>query len=119
MVKYLDLEPVYFDLDKADIRPDASVTILKVLEYMKAFPNMNVQVQSHTDVKAGSSYNVKLSKRRAENTVAYLVSNGIDASRLSGEGFGKTKLINECTTRESCPDEKHQENRRSEFIVME
>ncbi len=119
LVKYLNLEPVYFDLDKAEIRPDASVTILKVLEYMKAFPDMKVQVQSHTDVKAGKLYNMKLSQKRAENTVAYLVANGIDTSRISGEGFGKTKLTNECSTRESCPDEKHQENRRSEFIVVE
>lgn len=119
LIKFLDLEPVYFDLDKADIRPDAATTILKVVEYMKTFPDLKVQVQSHTDVKAGSSYNKRLSQRRAENTVAYLIANAIDATRISGEGFGKTKLVNECTTRESCPDERHQENRRSEFIVMD
>lgn len=119
LIKFLDLEPVYFDLDKADIRPDAATTILKVVEYMKTFPDLKVKVQSHTDVKAGSSYNKRLSQRRAENTVAYLIANAIDATRISGEGFGKTKLVNECTTRESCPDERHQENRRSEFIVMD
>ena len=119
LIKYLNLKPVYFDLDKADIRPDASETILTVVEYLKTFPDLKVQVQSHTDVKAGNSYNMRLSQKRAENTVAYLVANGIDASRISGKGFGKTRLVNDCTTRESCPDEKHQENRRSEFIVIE
>ncbi|MGF1558639.1 MAG: OmpA family protein [Flavobacteriaceae bacterium] len=119
LIKFLDLEPVYFDLDKADIRPDAAATILKILAYMKAFPDLKVQVQSHTDVKASTSYNYRLSQRRAENTIAYLVANGVDSHRIPGQGFGKTKLINECSTRESCPDEKHQENRRSEFIVIE
>ncbi len=119
LVKFLNLEPVHFDLDKAEIRSDASVTIIKVIEYMKAFPTVKVQIQSHTDVKAGSGYNKRLSKRRAKNTVAHLIDNGIEASRISGEGFGETKLTNECNTRESCPDEKHEENRRSEFIVVE
>ncbi len=119
LVKFLDLEPVYFDLNKAAIRPDAAKTIMKVLEYMNLFPDMKVRVESHTDVKAGSNYNNKLSQRRAENTVAYLLANGIDAARITGKGFGKSKLANECATRSSCTDDKHQENRRSEFIVIQ
>jgi len=119
LISFLDLEPIYFDLDKDIIRPDASKTMEKVIAYMKQFPGLKVQVQSHTDVKAGAGYNLDLSKRRAKNTVTYLIANGIEESRISGEGFGKNKLINGCTTRDGCPDERHQENRRSEFIVME
>ncbi|WP_430905876.1 OmpA family protein [Maribacter sp. 2-571] len=118
LIAFLKLEPVYFDLDKADIRPDASRTMTAVIEYMNTFPDIKVQVQSHTDAKASTGYNSGLSKRRAKNTVAYLIANGIDASRVSGEGFGESQLTNECNTRESCPDERHQENRRSEFIVV-
>jgi len=119
LVQFLSLDPVYFDLDKADIRPDASATLLKIIEYMNFYPDIKIQVQSHTDVKAGESYNLRLSQKRAENTVTYLISNRMDASRLSGEGFGKTRLANDCSTVEKCTDEEHEKNRRSEFVVVE
>ncbi len=119
LVKFLSIEPVYFDLNKSDIRPDAAQTIQKVADYLKLFPRLKIQVQSHTDAKAGNDYNQRLSDRRAKATVAYLVEQGIDASRLSGQGFGETRLINDCTAREKCEDVVHQENRRSEFVVVE
>ena len=119
LAKFLNLNPVYFDLDKSDIRQDAATTLSSVVNYLNEFPNMKIQVQSHTDVKASTSYNDRLSKRRAKSTVAYLIGNGIDESRVSGQGFGESKLANDCTTLEKCTDEKHEENRRSEFIVIE
>ena len=119
LIKFLNLQPIYFDLDKAEIRPDASSTMMAVIEYMKAFPELKIQVQSHTDAKASANYNIRLSQKRAENTVAYLLANGAKEALVTGEGFGETRLTNECSTRESCPDEKHQENRRSEFIVIQ
>ncbi|QCW99343.1 flagellar motor protein MotB [Aggregatimonas sangjinii] len=119
LVQFLNLRPVYFDLNKAEIRPDASRTLLAVIEYIKQFPDIRIQVQSHTDSKAGAAYNMALSQKRAENTVTYLLANGVQEGTVTAEGFGETKLINDCTTRESCPDERHQENRRSEFVVME
>ena len=119
LIVFLDLEPIYFDLDKDIIRPDASDTMQKIIDYMKQFPTVKVQVQSHTDSKASTSYNKNLSERRAKNTVTYLVSNGIDKSRITGKGFGESQLTNDCESRGSCPDKRHQENRRSEFIVIE
>ena len=119
LVKHLGLKPIYFDLDKADIRPDAIRTMERVIAYMKEYPAIKVQVQSHTDSKNSKSYNIKLSERRAENTVIYLVANGIDKTRISGKGFGEEQLTNDCFTRQSCSDEKHQENRRSEFVIIE
>ena len=119
LIKFLSLEPVYFDLDNADIRPDASVTILKVIEYMNHFPDVKIEVQSHTDEKAGKRYNDRLSQKRADNTVLYLISNKLNPSRVSGKGFGETKLINDCSDWSKCTPEKNEENRRSEFIVLE
>jgi len=119
LVQFLDLKPVYFDLDKADIRPDASTTILKVIEYMNLFPDIIIQIQSHTDAKAGMHYNERLSQRRADNTVTYLIANAMDASRVTAKGFGENKLANDCTDWTQCSSEKNEENRRSEFIVME
>lgn len=119
LAKYLNLNPVYFDLDQSNIRPDAATTLNAVIGYLTEFPNMNIQVQSHTDVKASKSYNDRLSDRRAKSTVAYLIANGINEARVVGQGFGETQLTNDCTTLEKCTDEEHEENRRSEFIVME
>lgn len=119
LVKFLNLEPVHFDYDKANIRLDAAATMMKVLAYLNAFPDIHVEVQSHTDVRASKWYNDRLSKRRAKNTVAFLIEKGIDASRISSNGFGETILTNDCKTRDSCTDEKHEENRRSEFIVVQ
>ncbi|PKA97052.1 outer membrane protein OmpA-like peptidoglycan-associated protein [Flavobacteriaceae bacterium MAR_2009_75] len=119
LIVFLNLRPIYFDLDKDIIRPDASDTMQKVIDYMKQFPTVKVQVQSHTDSKASTAYNKNLSERRAKNTVTYLVANGIEESRITGKGFGESQLTNDCKSRKSCPDERHQENRRSEFIVIE
>ncbi len=119
LTKVLNLKPIHFDLDKAFIRPDAAVILNAVIAYMKEYPSINVQVQSHTDVRASDSYNLKLSNRRQKSTVAYLIANGIDASRLSGQGFGESQLTNDCTTKHKCNDQRHEENRRSEFIVVE
>ncbi len=118
LVQFLEINPVYFDLDKSNIRPDAEQTLSKVIEYLAVFPDMYVQVQSHTDVRASTSYNERLSDRRAKETVAYLIAKGIDTSRISGKGFGESQLVNDCTTRDKCSDEQHQQNRRSEFIVI-
>ncbi len=119
IIAYLGLTPIYFDLDEDTLRPDASKNLQKVIEFMKWYPDLKVQVQSHTDAKAGKGYNMRLSKRRAKHTVEYLLSQGIEASRISGKGFGETQLTNNCDTRDSCSDERHQENRRSEFVVVE
>jgi outer membrane protein OmpA-like peptidoglycan-associated protein/tetratricopeptide (TPR) repeat protein len=119
LIQFLSLRPVYFDLNKADIRPDASATILKVIAYMNHFPDIKIQIQSHTDTKAGKRYNQNLSQRRAENTITYLISNKMDESRVSAKGFGETKLVNDCTVWIKCTPEKNEENRRSEFIVIE
>ena len=119
LVQHLGLKPIYFDLDKAAIRPDASSTLERIMAYMNEYSQLKVQVQSHTDVTNSDAYNLALSEKRAKNTVAYLVANGVDSSRVSGVGFGESQLTNDCTTRESCTDERHQENRRSEIMVVE
>ena len=118
LITLLSLETVYFDLNKADIRPDSATTILKVIEYMKEYPTIRIQVRSHTDAKGDADYNQSLSQRRAENTVAFLIEKGIAADRLSGIGFGESQLLNECDTKTLCSDAKHEVNRRSEFVVM-
>ena len=81
---------------------------------------MKIDVRSHTDTRANDAYNMDLSNRRAQSTIAWLVENGgIEASRLSGQGYGETQLVNECANGVDCSEGKHQLNRRSEFIIVE
>lgn len=118
LAKLLDLKPIYFDYDKSNIRPDAAVELTKVISAMKQIPTMIISARSHTDSRGRDSYNLSLSDRRAKSTVAYIIDHGIEASRISGKGYGETELVNECANGVDCSDEDHQLNRRSEFIVI-
>ncbi|MUH35917.1 flagellar motor protein MotB [Zobellia amurskyensis] len=119
LAKYLNIEPIYFDFDKHFIREDARISIDKVLAYLREYPNVKVQVRSHTDSRANDGYNMQLSTSRAKSTAAYLVEQGIPEGRISFEGFGETQLTNDCSNGVPCTKEQHQMNRRSEFIVVE
>ena len=119
--KALNIEIIYFDLDKSNIRPDAAVELAKVLEVMKEYPTMKIDVRSHTDCRQTAAYNLALSDRRAKSTIAWLIKNGIAADRLTGRGYGESQLVNDCgcepTNQSNCTEEQHQKNRRSEFII--
>ena len=86
---------------------------------MEKYPSLKIKVNSYTDSRGNDAYNLWLSQKRAESTVAYMISKGISADRLEGEGYGETKLVNECANGTPCSKEKHQLNRRSEFIIFE
>lgn len=119
LAKLLQLSTIYFDLNKYDIRPDAEIEIQKVIVAMEKYPSLKIKVNSHTDSRGVDAYNLWLSQKRAESTINYMISKGIDSSRLASEGFGETRLVNECGNGVPCSSEKHQLNRRSEFIILE
>lgn len=119
LVKILGLNPIYFDLDKHYIRGDAELELRKVIAVMNMYPNMKIDVRSHTDSRADDDYNMALSDRRAKSTIEYLINNGIDAGRLTGKGYGETRHINRCSNGVPCNEYEHQLNRRSEFIIIE
>lgn len=110
------LNPIYFDLDKSNIKPKAAFELDNLVGLMKKYPNLEIKVESHTDTRATPEYNMALSNRRAQSTVQYIVSKGIDASRISGEGFGESRPMVECG--QNCTEAQHQKNRRSEFIIL-
>ena len=120
VVLMADLDIIYFDLDKSFIRPDAAVELDKVVNLMvNTYPGMVIRLESHTDSRAKDDYNIALSNRRAKSTYEYLVSNGVDASRITKyEGFGETQLRNKCSNNVKCSEEEHQLNRRTEFIII-
>ncbi|WP_347924682.1 OmpA family protein [Pontimicrobium sp. SW4] len=119
LFKLLNLNPIYFDYDKSNIRPDAEIELTKIINYMNEFPSVKVDVRSHTDSRGKDAYNLALSNRRNKSTVKYIVEKGgISKDRLTGKGYGETQLVNKCKNGVKCSKEEHQENRRSEFIVI-
>lgn len=119
LAKLLQLSTIYFDFDKYNIRSDSEIEVEKVIAAMEKYPSLKIKVNSHTDSRGKDSYNLWLSQKRAESTVNYMVAKGIDSSRLQGEGFGETKLVNQCANGIKCSKEDHELNRRSEFIILE
>ena len=118
LAKLLDLKPIYFDFDRFNIRPDAEEELTKVLAVMESNPTLVVEIRSHTDSRGNDAYNLSLSDKRARSTADWIVSRGIEPTRISGKGFGETELINDCGNGSDCTEEQHQLNRRSEFIVI-
>jgi len=119
LAKVLNLQIIYFDLDKSFIRTDAEIELQKIIAVMKEYPQMKVDVRSHTDSRSGDNYNMYLSERRAKSTIKYIVDKGkINKSRITGRGYGETTLVNNCANDVNCTETQHQENRRSEFIII-
>jgi outer membrane protein OmpA-like peptidoglycan-associated protein len=115
----LDIPIIYFDYDKAEIRYDAELELQKVLSVLNKYPEISLEIKSHTDSKGPAAYNEKLSGRRADATRQYLIDNGIDPNRLIAKGYGESQLVNKCTDDVYCTDAEHEQNRRSEFIIVQ
>ncbi len=138
----LCLQPIFFDFDKFNIRPDAEIELAKILVAMREYPQLVIHIESHTDSRAPLSYNDILSDKRAQSTRDWLMSKGISAERLTAKGYGERQLLDRCLTFDECgkvigsrdctPEEKdspkcsdgvvcteeeHQLNRRSVFII--
>ncbi|MGL2964912.1 OmpA family protein [Flavobacterium sp. RSB2_4_14] len=109
------LKNVYFDFDKSNITAQGANELDKLVKVMKENPSMVIFVKSHTDSKGKSNYNIKLSERRAQSTVQYLLSKGITKDRVSGKGFGNSEPKIKC---EPCSEEENAQNRRSEFVIV-
>ena len=115
-----ELNTIYFDFDKHNIRPDAAIELDKIVNLMQnTYPGMVIRIESHTDSRGTLTYNDKLSIDRANSTYEYLVSHGVDVSRITEhEGFGERRLTNGCDGSVNCEEDNHQLNRRTQFIVI-
>lgn len=113
----LNLQPIYFDFDKSNIRKDAEIELAKILAAMREYPELIIHIESHTDSRGNDKYNESLSERRAQSTLKWLVGKGIDAKRLTAKGYGESQLVNQCSNGVNCTAEEHQLNRRSMFII--
>lgn len=116
--KSIVLQKIFYDLDKAEIREDASTDLQKLARFLIDNPGYKVEIAAHTDARGSDEYNMELSQKRAQAVVNYLTANGIDKSRLIAKGYGETKLVNKCANGVNCGEEEHQQNRRTEFTLI-
>jgi len=114
----IQLEKIYFDFDKSNIRTDAATTLDVLVDLMNKYPEMEVEVSAHTDARGKDQYNLELSKKRAASTLEYLVSKGIDRGRLRSIGYGEMQPLNKCDKEGICEDEEYDINRRCEFTII-
>jgi outer membrane protein OmpA-like peptidoglycan-associated protein/tetratricopeptide (TPR) repeat protein len=110
------LNPIYFDFNKSNITKQGAEELDKLVYVMSQNDKLKIYVKSHSDSKGDDKYNLNLSDKRAKATVQYVISKGIDASRISGRGFGETELKIDCKNK--CTDEQNAINRRSEFLLV-
>ncbi len=106
---------IYFAFDKYNINPQGQNDFDQVADYMKKNPDLDLDISAHTDARGSNAYNLKLSKRRALAAKEYLMSKGIDVSRLLSEGYGESNPVNECEDGVDCTEEQHAKNRRIEL----
>ena len=118
LAKVFEITQIYFDLDKSNIRKDAIEPLEKIVEALVEYPNIKIEIGSHTDSRQHRKYNKLLSQRRADATMAYLIKRGIAPERLTAKGYGESQLVNPCADAVPCTEEEHQQNRRSTFVII-
>jgi len=112
------INPIYFNYNKYDIQPDALIELNKVVAIMKKYPRIKITGGSHTDSRGKKMYNNFLSTNRSKSVVQYIISQGIKPNRITAKGYGESRIKNRCTNYVKCSEEEHQQNRRTEFVVM-
>ena len=118
LAKVFEITQIYFDLDKSTIRKDAIEPLEKIVQALQEYPEIKIEIGSHTDSRQHRKYNKLLSQRRADATMAYLIKRGIAPERLTAKGYGESQLVNSCADGIICTEEQHQQNRRSTFVIV-
>ncbi|HET8886484.1 MAG TPA: OmpA family protein [Salinimicrobium sp.] len=114
----IELENIYFEFNKWDITPQAVTVLDDLINLLNKYPEMEIEIASHTDVRGPVQYNQMLSEKRAASTLEYLVQNGIDRGRLTSKGYGESEPLNKCVREGICTDDEYDINRRSEFTIL-
>jgi len=117
-LKEIIIKGILYDLASADLKPESIERLDTITKTLSDNPTFVIEIASHTDSRADSTYNNQLSLRRAQSVVNYLVSKGIESERLRPRGYGESKLLNECADGVTCPEELHALNRRTTFSII-
>ena len=118
LICLLNIEPIYFDLDKYTLRPSSIISLNEVFKTLIKYPNMILEVNSYADSRASIPYNRVLSLRRAQVTKSWLVKKGIDPNRLIIKAFGEENIDNLCGDNVDCSEREYQLNRKSSFKIL-
>ncbi|PKP19820.1 MAG: hypothetical protein CVU04_05155 [Bacteroidetes bacterium HGW-Bacteroidetes-20] len=117
-----EIENIYFDLGKYNLRPDAVIELDKIVEIMNDHPNLSIEISAYTDCRESKSFNMILSENRAKTSAWYIKQRITNPSRVSSKGYGEAFLTNGCSCEgevvSDCPESEHQLNRRSEFTIV-
>lgn len=117
--QFIKIDNIYYDFDAWYIREDAAFELDSLSNLLKDNPQLaKVEIGSHTDSRGSYAYNEKLSQKRAESCVRYLVSKGVDKTRLVAKGYGESELVNSCDDAHECTEDQHQRNRRTTFRII-
>lgn len=121
-IDIVEINAIYFDLDKSNIRPDAAKELDKIVGLLNKYPDLEIELGSHTDCRAPMYYNDALSARRAASSANYIKKRITKPERVYGKGYGENKLLNDCacepSNESSCSKDAHQKNRRTEFKII-
>ncbi len=111
------LENIFYDLNKSTLRPESKLALDKLADFIIK-NDLKIELSSHTDARGSDAYNLKLSQARAQSCVDYLYTKGVKKAKIIAKGYGETQLINRCKNNVECPEELHQDNRRTEVKIL-
>ncbi len=109
---------IFYDYNKSNIRTDAEPDLQFLVDLLNKYPDMKIELSSHTDARGKDDYNMDLSQKRAESARNWIIAKGISGDRIVPKGYGETQLLNACTNGVECTEEQHQLNRRTEFKIL-
>jgi len=112
------LNKIYYDYDDDKILAQSEPDLQFLVDLMNKYPEMTIELSSHTDSRGKDDYNERLSQRRAESAKNWMVAKGIAEKRIIPKGYGETQILNGCTNGVECEEEEHRFNRRTEFKIL-
>lgn len=115
--KIIDLNPIYYDLAKWDIKEDAAIELDKVIDFLNNNPDVVIELSSHTDCRGSNYSNLQLSDKRAKSAADYIKNKIANTNQIYGKGYGESKPINQCPNC-NCSEDEHAMNRRTEFTIV-
>lgn len=110
---------IFYDYNQATLRKESESELNKLADFLLDNNNIKIELSSHTDSRGGDSYNKRLSQKRAQSCVDYLIKKGVNKNNIVARGYGETKLLNKCGNGVDCTEEEHQQNRRTEIKILQ
>jgi outer membrane protein OmpA-like peptidoglycan-associated protein/tetratricopeptide (TPR) repeat protein len=122
LAQLIDINPIRFDLNKYTIRPDAAIELDKIVKLMNKYPDMKIELISHTDCRGSTTYNKRLSSKRAKSSAQYVQAKITNPTRIIYRGYGELSPLNDCGCKDdefvNCTEDDHHKNRRTEYRII-